>query len=657
MPAGQSLPRRPWVAWVVMAAALAGLLGCTSVSGGRASLAIAGAEPDGKPGLASASVFMPPEPPSGYTAKTIAFAPHDMVVAAHPLAVQAGVTLLQQGGTATDAAIAVQLALGVVEPQSSGMGGGALLLHFDPATPQAPIQAWDGRETAPAAATPDQFLDAQGKPLPFAQAVDGGLSVGVPGVLRMLEAVHRQHGRLPWAALFQPAIRLAEQGFAVSPRLHAVVASVAPRMRAQAALGHASGVAMARQYLDVHGQPKAVGSHLTNPELADTLRRVAQGGADAFYRGAVAEDLVAAVRSHPTRPGRMALSDLASYQEKTRLPVCLIYKVGYQICGMPPPSSGGIAVAQILALLERFQLGASPDLGPNSPQALHVLTEAHRLAYADRARYVADPDFVPVPTAGLLDPAYLKARSALIQPGRSLGNVSAGVPPGAQVAWGADASLERGGTSHVSVVDREGRAVSMTTTVESAFGSLQLVRGFVLNNQLTDFSFVPHDADGPVANRVEPGKRPRSSMAPTLVLNAQTGALEAVLGSPGGSAIIQYVSRALLGLTDWGLDIQQAVALPHVGAQRGVVTLIEKGSVIDIPAMHQALAMLGHEPQVTAGFTSGLHGLVFNGVRADGRLGLLARHPGKGNWAGGADPRREGQALDAESMPEWRTSR
>ena len=639
MPALRSLPRWLGLAWVVVAATMAGLLGCAGGADGRAS------------------VFMPPEPPSGYTAKTIAFAPHDMVVAAHPLAVQAGVRMLQQGGTATDAAIAVQLALGVVEPQSSGIGGGAFLLHFDPAHPQAPIQAWDGRETAPAAATPGQFLDAQGKPLPFTEAVDGGLSVAVPGVLRMLEAVHRQHGRLPWGALFQPAIQLAEEGFAVSPRLHAVVASVASRMRAQAALRHVSGVAMASRFLDADGQPKAVGSHLTNPELARTLRLVAQGGADAFYLGAMAEDLVAAVRTHPARPGRMVLEDLANYQEKTRQPVCLTYKASYQICGMPPPSSGGIAVAQILGVLERFQLGTSPQWGPNTPQTLHVLTEAHRLAYADRARYVADPDFVPVPTAGLLDPAYLKARSALIQPERSLGNAPAGVPPGAQVAWGADASLERGGTSHVSVVDREGRAVSLTTTVESAFGSMQLVRGFVLNNQLTDFSFVPHDANGPVANRVEPSKRPRSSMAPTLVLNAQTGALEAVLGSPGGSAIIQYVARALLGLFDWGLDIQQAVALPHAGAQRGATTLIEKGSVIDTSAMREALALWGHEPQVTTGFTSGLHGLVFNGVGADGGAGLLARHLGKGNWAGGADPRREGQALGAGPLPEAREPR
>ncbi|HEX5785292.1 MAG TPA: gamma-glutamyltransferase, partial [Burkholderiaceae bacterium] len=329
------------------------LAGCASLHGSPPAAGVAAPLP--------AATFTPPEPPSGYTPKTVAFAARDMVAAAHPLAVQAGLDMLAQGGSAVDAAIAVQMALGVVEPQSSGIGGGAFLLHFDPAHPAAPVQAWDGRETAPAAATPDQFLAPDGQPLPFTQAVDGGLSVGVPGVLRMLEAAHRQHGRLPWATLFQPAIRLAEQGFAVSPRLHAVVASVAERMRAQAALGHASGVAMARQFLDAQGQPKAVGTRLTHPALADTLRRVAAGGADAFYRGDIAADLVAAVRNHPTRPGRLTLADVAGYQEKLRSPACFIYKVRYQMCGMPPPSSGGIAVGQILGLLERLPAPAQAN--------------------------------------------------------------------------------------------------------------------------------------------------------------------------------------------------------------------------------------------------------------------------------------------------------
>ena len=599
-------------AWAVTA-----LWGCTAV-------------PTGVP--APVADFLPPEPPSGYAPKTIAFAARDMVAAAHPLAVQAGVDVLAQGGSAVDAAVAVQMVLGVVEPQSSGMGGGAFLLHFDRASGQ--VQALDGRETAPAAATPDMFLGADGKPLPFTQAVDGGLSVGTPGVLRMLTLAHAQHGKLPWARLFDPAIALAEGGFAVSPRLHASVAAMAPRIRAQ-------GGTIARHFLTAEGKPLPVGTRLRNPALADTLRRVAQGGADAFYRGDIAADVVAAVRQHPTRPGHLALADLEKYVAKTRPAACAVYKVHYRVCGMPAPSSGGITVLQTLALLERFDLGA---LGPTSPQAVHLISEAYRLAYADRARYIADPDFVPVPQAGLLDAAYLRQRSGLIDPARSLGAPPAGQPPGAPLALGRDASPELPSTSHISVVDAAGNAVSMTTTIESSFGSLQMVRGFLLNNQLTDFSFVPTDASGPVANRVEPGKRPRSSMAPTLVFNATSGELEAVLGSPGGSAIIQYVTRSLLGLIDWRLDIQQAINLPHVGAQTSAATSIEQGSLLDTPALRQALTAQGHQVLATPQFTSGSHGVVFNGQRADGSWGLFARHPGKGQWSGGADPRREGVA-------------
>ncbi len=609
--------RQLTVAWCAVVSW--GLLGCaTPLPPGAAVTPVGG--------------FMPPEPPSGYTPKSIAFAPRDMVAAAHPLAVKAGVDVLAQGGSAVDASIAVQMVLGVVEPQSSGIGGGAFLLHFDRASGQ--VQALDGRETAPADATPGMFLGPDGKPLPFTQAVDGGLSVGTPGVLRMLALAHAQHGKLPWARLFDPAIALADGGFAVSPRLHASVAAMAPRIRAQ-------GGSIAKHFLTADGQPLPVGTLLRNPALADTLRRVAQGGADAFYRGDIAADMVAAVRQHPTRPGHLALADLEKYQAKIRSSACSIYKVHYRVCGMPAPSSGGITVLQTLALLERFDLGA---LGPTSPQAVHLVSEAYRLAYADRARYIADPDFVPVPQAGLLDAAYLRQRSALIDPARSLGAPPAGQPPGAPLALGHDASPELPSTSHISVVDAAGNAVSMTTTIESSFGSLQMVRGFLLNNQLTDFSFVPTDASGPVANRVEPGKRPRSSMAPTLVFNATSGELEAVLGSPGGSAIIQYVTRSLLGLIDWRLDIQQAINLPHFGAQTSAVTAIEQGSLLDTPALRQALAAQGHQVQATPQFTSGLHGIVFNGQRADGSWGLLTRHPGKGQWAGGADPRREGAA-------------
>ncbi len=576
--------------------------------------------------------FTPPEPPSGYTPKALAFAPRDMVAAAHPLAVQAGVDVLAQGGSAVDAAIATQLALNVVEPQSSGIGGGAFMLHFDAA--QRQTLAYDGRETAPAAATPDQFLGTDGKPLPFLQAVDGGLSVGTPGVLRMLELAHRAHGKLPWATLFAPAIALAEQGFAVSPRLSTSIAGSAARMRAQ-------GGAVAAYFLATDGSPLATGTWLRSPALAVSLRAIASGGADAFYRGDIAQAMVQAVARHPTRPGRLSLADLSGYQAKVREPVCATYRMRFKVCGMPPPSSGGLTTLQTLGLLQPLDVAA---LAPTSADAVHLVSEAYRLAYADRAKYIADPDWVSVPTAGLLDAGYLQARAQLIRPDRSLGVPAAGQPPGAALALGADASPNLPSTTHLSIADRWGNAVAMTSSIENGFGSLQMVGGFLLNNQLTDFSFMPADAAGPVANRVAPGKRPRSSMAPTLIFNAQTGNLEAAIGSPGGSAIIQYVTKTVLGLVDWGLDIQQAINLPNFGAQTSAATAIEQGSVLDTPALKAALAAKGHQVVATPAFTSGLHGVVFNGVRADGQPGLLARHPGQGLWAGGADPRREGEA-------------
>ncbi len=576
--------------------------------------------------------FTPPEPPSGHTPKALAFAPRDMVAAAHPLAVQAGVAVLAQGGSAVDAAIAVQLALNVVEPQSSGMGGGAFMLHFDAA--QRQTLAYDGRETAPAAATPDQFLGADGKPLSFLQAVDGGLSVGTPGVLRMLELAHRAHGKLPWATLFAPAIALAEQGFAVSPRLATSIAGSAARIRAQ-------GGAAAAYFLNADGSPLATGTWLRSPALAASLRAIASGGADAFYSGDIAQAMVQAVARHPTRPGRLTLADLSGYQAKVREPVCATYRVRFQVCGMPPPSSGGLTTLQTLGLLQPFDVAA---LAPTSADAVHLVSEAYRLAYADRAKYIADPDWVTVPTAGLLDAGYLQARAKLIRADRSLGVPTAGQPPGAALALGADASPHLPSTTHLSILDRWGNAVAMTSSIENGFGSLQMVGGFLLNNQLTDFSFAPADAAGPVANRVAPGKRPRSSMAPTLIFNAQTGDLEAALGSPGGSAIIQYVTKTVLGLVDWRLDIQQAINLPNFGAQTSALTAIEQGSVLDTPALRAALAARGHQVAATPAFTSGLHGVVFNGVRPNGQPGLLARDPARGHWAGGADPRREGVA-------------
>lgn len=577
--------------------------------------------------------FMPPEPPSGYTPKSIAYAHHDMVAAANPLAVHAGVAVLARGGSAVDATIAVQMVLNLVEPQSSGIGGGAFMLHFDKSANK--LLAYDGRETAPAAASAKLFQDASGQALGFLVAVDGGLSVGTPGLLRMLEAAHQAHGKLPWADLFAPAIQLAEDGFAISERLQVSIAASAARIKAQ-------GEPAASYFLNAGGSAKAAGTLLKNPELAATLRSIASGGANAFYTGPVAQDMVAKVRSHPTNPGRLTLADLSGYTSKVRTPVCAVYRRHYKVCGMPPPSSGGITLLQTLGMLQNFDLAG---FKANTADSVHVISEAYRLAYADRARYIADPDFVTLPQAGLLDPAYLEQRATLIDMKKSIGTPAAGVPAGVLRPAGTDSSANLPSTSHLSIVDRNGNAVAMTSTIENGFGSLQMVRGFLLNNQLTDFSFTDKDADGSsVANRVEPLKRPRSSMAPTMVFNAALGELEAVIGSPGGSAIIQYTTKTVIGLVDWKLDMQQAINLPNFGAQTNATTLLEKGSVIDTAAIRDDLKARGHTVAQTPSFASGLHGVVFNGYRANGQPGLLSRQPAAGNYAGGADPRREGSA-------------
>jgi gamma-glutamyltranspeptidase/glutathione hydrolase len=557
-----------------------------------------------------------PELPSGWIAKTTQYAEHDMVAAANPLAVDAGVQMLAQGGSAVDAAIAVQMMLTLVEPQSSGIGGGAFLMHYDPAA--RALVAYDGRETAPAAATPDMFLDAHGKPLEFTRAVDGGLSVGTPGVLKLFETVHARHGKLPWAKLFEPAIALADSGFPISPRLFTMIAGTAARLCSQKP---------AAAYFLEPGtcEAKAEGTLLKNPDLAATLRTLASGGARAFYSGPIAEAIVDAVRSHPTNP------------------VCGDYR-GYRLCGMPPPNSGAIAVLQTLGILQHFDVAR---LAPNSADAVHLISEAYRLAFADRAKYVGDPDFVQVPVAGLLDAAYLKARAGEIRMDRSLGVAVAGMPPGATTR-GLDQSLSLPSTSHMAIVDRDGRMVNMTTTIENGFGSLQLVKGFLLNNQLTDFSLAPMDAEKrPIANRVEPGKRPRSSMAPTVVFGPD-GEVEAIVGSPGGSNIIQYVTKTLVGIIDWKLDIQQAIDLPNFGAQTTSTTTLEKGTVLS--GLESALASRGHTIAI-ADINSGLQGIVFNGTRGNGQAGRLARAPGKGRWAGGADPRREGTARGSDAAP------
>lgn len=549
---------------------------------------------------------------------TTVTAQRHMAAAAHPLATQAGLETLRAGGSAVDAAIAAQLVLALVEPQSSGLGGGAFLMHWD----GRQVVAFDGRETAPLAADERLFLAADGKPMGFYEAAVGGRSVGTPGAVRLLETAHRRYGKLPWATLFEPAIRLSDSGFPMSPRLHTLLAAEKYLQNDPTAAAY---------FYTADGTPKAIGTTVRNPELAATLRAIAAGGADAFYSGAIATDIVRAVQSHPN-PGKLALTDLARYQVKLRKPICTDYKA-WRVCGMPPPSSGGIAVAQMLGLFTHRNIAVFPpddaaQLAPRA-EAVHLFSEAGRLAFADRNLYVADDDFVPVNVAGLLDPAYLRQRAQLIGP-RSMGTAQPGVPPGSAVALAPDPSPLRVATSHISVVDGQGNAVSMTTTIEDAFGARVMVRGFLLNNQLTDFSFVPNVDGKPVANSAQPGKRPRSSMAPTLVFERQTGALVATLGSPGGSQIIGYVAKTLVGMLDWNLDIQQAIALPNFGSRNGP-TELEKGR-FDAGVV-EALTARGHDVrEIDMG--SGLQGIV--------RVRLPDGRPG---WAGGADPRREGVAL------------
>ena len=564
-----------------------------------------------------------PEPATGFRAGLgLASAQRHMAAAANPLAAQAGLDMLRAGGSAVDAAIAMQMVLTLVEPQSSGIGGGAFLLHWDGHA----VEAWDGRETAPSGVTERLFLDPNGKPMDFYDAVVGGRSVGAPGVLRMLERVHRRHGVLPWAKLFEPAIRLAEQGFAVSPRLHALLSSER-YLRNDAAA--------ATYFYDRSGQPRPVGSLLRNPALAATFKLLASKGAEAFYSGPIARDIALAVRTH-ANAGKLTEKDLAAYQPRERDPLCTDYK-RWRICGMPPPSSGGLAIAQIFGILNLRNIAVVPPVVRDDqpaqlqPQAdaVHLLSEVERLAFADRAMYVADPDFVAVNVDGLIHPAYLERRAALISD-RSMGKANAGDPGALRVSLAPDPSPHKLATSHLSVVDDAGRAVSMTTSIEDQFGARVMVRGFLLNNQLTDFSFVPGNADTPVANRVEPGKRPRSSMAPTLVFERQSGDLVAVLGSPGGSQIIGYVTKTLVGILDWDLDIQQAIALPNVGSRNGP-TEVEKGRVS--ASLIDGLKARGHDVR-DIDMTSGLQGIVR--VRAA---------DGTARWSGGADPRREGVAL------------
>lgn len=531
------------------------------------------------------------------------------VSAADPRAAEAGRQILARGGSAADAAAAVMLALTVVEPQSSGIGGGSFLVYHDAKTGLA---TYDGREEAPASASPAWFLDAAGKPpASFNDARAGGRSVGVPGNLAAIAAAHKAHGRLPWAALFEPAIRLARDGFAVTPRFLGVLESYRTYL--------ADSPPARALYFQADGSPKPLGAIVTNPDLARFFEQVAATGPDHLYRGPGGERLVAAVRSSPRHPSTMTMADLAAYEARPRAPVCGTYRV-YRICGMGPPSSGGPGVYAILKQLERFDL---PSRKPDDATTWHLIAESMRLAYADRARWIADPDHTPVPTAGLMSESYLAERSSLIAADRRMAKAEAGNPPGAMnIAAAPD--TEVAGTSSFSVADAAGNVAAMTSTVEAPFGSGVLVDGYVLNNELTDFNLVP-DVDGvPTANRVEPGKRPRSSMAPMIAYDS-AGRPVLSIGAAGGATILAQVAKAMIGVLDWKMSVQEAIAMPQLVAM-GDLVRVEKGTRLE--ALAPALEALGHKVQATA------LPLKANGVEWTAQ-----------GWRGGADPRSEGESL------------
>ena len=569
-----------------------------------------------------------PNDPVGYQEKpgwaTQGFA----VAAANPLATDAGYQILLAGGSAIDAAIAVQMVLTLVEPQSSGIGGGAFVLHHD----GKKVEAYDGREAAPLAATDKLFLDAQGKPLPFMDGVVSGLSVGVPGTLTVLELAHKEHGKLPWTTLMQPAIQLAEQGFKLSPHLHRGLMAETYLMNDPVA---------ATYFYDAQGKPFPIGHVLKNPELAAVMRDIAKRGSQALKDGPVAEALVKKVRQHPTRPGSMTLQDLANYKAKKREPLCFDHVVQttgktYQLCGFPPPSSGTLAIGQMLGILNNTPAGKMQlEQGLPSADWLHFYTEAARLAFADRGQFVADPDFVQAPGGDwrtLWNAHYLKERSSLIR-AQSMKVAQPGNPAGTKAAFAPMPAQEEYGTSHISVIDKFGNAVAMTTTIEAVFGSRNMVNsgqgrhgGFLLNNELTDFSYAPTDAQGlPIANRVEGGKRPRSSMSPTLVFEKDTGKLKMTGGSPGGAVIIHYTGKLLIGTLQWGLNTQQAINLPNFSSLNGPTILEEKRFP---ESTIKALQSKGHDVRETP-LPSGLQAIEVTPT----------------GFFGGADPRREGVVM------------
>lgn len=559
-----------------------------------------------------ASDTVAPERATGTASASRVEARDFMVAAANPLAAQAGREILAAGGNAVDAMVAVQAVLGLVEPQSSGLGGGAFLVYYDAATKR--LTTFDGRETAPMDATPKLFLDDAGQPLKFMDAVVGGRSVGTPGTVRLLEDVQTRYGDKSWPTLWKPAAKLASEGFAVSPRLASLIAAEGD------ALKRYEG---ARTYFfDSSGAPLKAGHILKNPEYAKTIEAIATGGADAFYRGPIAEDIVKTVRGARDNPGVLSPIDLATYHIKEREPVCFSYRA-LDICGMGPPSSGGIAIGQMLGMTENFDLKA---LGPENVESWRIIGDAQRLAFADRERYVADTDFQPLPIKGLLDKAYLGERARLLDGDKALTKdaAKAGEPEWDHaMLLGRDAAIELPSTSHFVIVDKQGNVVSMTTTIENGFGSRLMTHGFLLNNELTDFSFKTHDGGFGIANRVEPGKRPRSSMAPTIVM--KDGKPLLAIGSPGGSQIIGYVAQALIAYIDWGMPVEQIVAQPHLINRFGTYD-IEAGTTAEKFA--EPLKALGYEVKPGV-MNSGLHAIE---ISASG-------------LAGSADPRREGVAL------------
>jgi len=550
-----------------------------------------------------------PEGATGFNQNKAVSSKNYMVVSANPYASQAGLDMLDKGGSAVDAAIAAQLVLSLVEPQSSGIGGGSFILHWDNKKQQ--LTTFDGRETAPQAATSELFLNKKGKPLRWIDAVVGGRSVGVPGLIAALEKSHKQFGVLPWQTVFQPAIELAENGFIVSARLEKLLG-----MNFNPGLHILPEI---KNYFAPNGVGVKQGDILKNPKLAKVLKSIAKEGAEVFYQGWIAEEIVKKVQNSAVSPGLLSLVDMKKYQAIERASVCGPYRQ-YKVCGMAPPSSGGISVIQILAQLQSFDMA---QYSPNSLEAVHLFTQSSRLSFADRNRYIADSDFVQVPITGLISADYLAKRASLIKVKSDMGKAIAGNPT-QNLVLADDNAIERPSTTHLVVVDKQGNAISMTSSIENGFGSALMVEGFILNNQLTDFSLIPKRDGKLVANRVQPFKRPRSSMAPMMVFN-QDNSLRLIVGSPGGSRIINYVAQTIISVLDWQLNVQQAINLPNV-TNRNYITTLEKDT--DIANLRPALEALGHQVRVSP-LNSGVHAIEIT------KEGLV----------GGADPRREGLVL------------